>query len=123
MNIIHRVIGAILSVAAVASINPLPARAASSATSEVSSLQILGTSFVILNVMPIISSGRPACHNGFYVSSYAFDRSTNKGRAIFSTLQAAALAKKTVYVTGGSTCTNTGSVTLETIQELTITGY
>lgn len=118
MNIFHRVIGAILSIAAVASINPTTARAASSVSSEVSSLQILGTSFVIVNVFPIVSSGRPSCHNGFYVSSYAFDLSTNKGRAIFSTLQAAVLAKKSVHLIGGSTCTNTGSVTLETIQEV-----
>lgn len=119
MNIIQRLIGAVLSVAAVASVNPAVA-SASSVSSKVGSLQILGTSFVILNVEPIVSSGRPGCHNGLYVSSYALDVSTNKGRALLSTLQAALLANKTVHVTGGTSCTNTGSITLETVQELII---
>lgn len=118
MNIIHKLIGAVLSVAAVTSIDPTVA-SATTVSSKVSSLQILGTSFVVLNVQPIVS-GRPSCHNGFYVSSYALDVSTNKGRALLSTLQAALLANKTVHVTGGSTCTNTGSITLETVQELII---
>jgi hypothetical protein len=114
-----RLLGVIGAFAAVIGICPGVARA-SSVSGKASQVQVTGTSFVMITMDTTPSGSRPSCHNSLFTTHYAFDVSTSKGRALLSTAHAALLGGKSLTVSGGSTCTNTGTVTLETIQALTI---
>ena len=93
---------------------------ASSTTAKVANIQVTGTSFVILYVQGTVGN-RPSCHSGGN-NEYAFDVSTNKGRALLSTAQAALLAGRYVSIFGGSSCTTVGAQPIETLQTLILNG-
>jgi hypothetical protein len=118
MNSKVRVLGAICAFM-VAGVSPRGA-SASSTTDKIANIQITGTSFAKVYVTLAVG-GRPSCHNGG-TTEYAFDVSTNKGRALLSIAQAALLAGKYVSIIGGSTCTTIGGQSIETLQTLTLNG-
>jgi hypothetical protein len=62
---------------------------------------------------------KPTCHTAA-ADSYGFDISTNKGKAMFSLLQGAMLAGKTVGFGGASTCTIVGSEPYSVMETLDI---
>jgi hypothetical protein len=92
---------------------------AASSTDLVSDITLQGTQFARIAVTTA-SGARPACHNAAYTIHYGFDLGTNKGRALLSTATAALLAGKRVTATGAGSCTNLGTVTIETLDSLTI---
>lgn len=75
------------------------------------SIQLVGTQYGVVTVNVSPGSARPACHNtnATYNGSYAFDISTNKGRAILSTVTAAKLSNLQLDINGANSCTNTGA--------------
>lgn len=92
---------------------------AASSTDLISDITMQGTQFARIAVTSA-SGARPACHNAGYTIHYGFDISTNKGRALLSTATAALLAGKRVSATGAGSCTNLGTVTIETLDSLTL---
>lgn len=114
-----KALGVLTAIGALCAMSP----AANATSGENTILDITietGTNYARVALNGGAIGGRPACHNASYTVHYGFDISTAKGKALLSTAQAALLAGKIVTITGGTTCTNTGSVTLETMQKLTI---
>jgi hypothetical protein len=76
------------------------ATASSGATGQITSLAILGVSYgqvVVTNPVGTSPCTSPA-------GQYAFDITTNKGKALLSLLEGAQLAGKTVGIGGDGTC-------------------
>ena len=111
-----------LSLLAVGLLGSRPADASGTDRALLVDLTIEGTQHarVALSVAPNFAVTRPSCHNAGFATHYAFDTSTAKGKTLFSALQAAQLAGKFVTITGANSCTNIGSVTLETVASLTV---
>ena len=86
-----------------------------------SSISITGTNHAIVRA-PFPTGSRPACHtrDSNHLASYAFDLNTAKGQAMLETLQTALRNQETVWLVGSTSCTNTGSFTIETLTEVTI---
>ena len=116
-----KILGIVCAFTVVAGIGPR-AEAASSTFGKIVYFEITATTSVVrVDVGNSVVSGRPSCHHVSFPTSYALDLGTNKGRALFSTLQAALLASKQITVGGGSTCLAiSGSLNVEAIQSLSI---
>ncbi len=98
---------------------------ATSAVNTVYSVQIeSGTQYatIVVNGGPH-SSGRPSCHSTFNPNQWAFDISTNKGKAMLTMVQTALLSGKRIGVTGSGSCINvaaTGTLNIEGISYISI---
>src|ERR1044071_4687648 len=101
-----KLLGIIAAIAFV-SVFASSARAASGGTGKIISITIYnGTNFATVGFTNITGT-RPSCHNASISAEYAFDLSTNKGKALLSLAQSAQLAGKTVGFAGPSTNTCT----------------
>jgi hypothetical protein len=106
--------------AAVAILGASPSASATSGTNTLSDITLQGTQFARIALSGAAIGGRPGCHNAAYTVHYGFDISTAQGKALLATAQAALLSGKTISATGGASCTNLGSVTIETLTALTL---
>jgi hypothetical protein len=115
-----KALGLVCAFAVVAGIGPRAE--ASTAFGKIVFFEITPTSSVVrVDVGNSVVSGRPSCHHISFPTSYALDLGTNKGRALFSTLQAALLSSRQITVGGGSTCLGIGgSLNVEALQSLSI---
>jgi hypothetical protein len=117
-----KIVGALLAAATIVPISPA-ANATSVASNTVTSITIEGGTqyaHIWMDGGPY-ASGRPSCHNVAYGSSWAFDISTAKGKALLATAQAALLSGKTLAVTGSNSCTAiNSSINIETVTVLRI---
>lgn len=91
------------------------AHATSASNARLTAIQVSGTNVATLTI-DFAVSGRPSCHFPLAEFDYAFDISTNKGKALLQLAQGAFLANKKVNIVGGATCT--GSI--ETVQTLRV---
>lgn len=87
---------------------PLEAQAAGFGTGKISGIQVTGTQFAVVQ-MESVSGSRPACHNAQLQFVFSIDLNTNKGRAMYSTINSAYLAGKELVITGSNACINVGA--------------
>jgi hypothetical protein len=93
---------------------------AAGGTGQITALTICnGVSYAMVGFTGLVDTSRPTCHSTLstYASSFAFDISTDKGKAMLSLLEGAQLAGKTVgYGDGSATCvTVQPGVSIETL--------
>jgi hypothetical protein len=86
----------------------------------VADISIEGESFARVGLNAAVIKDRPACHDEDFSSHYAWDISSNKGRAMLSIIQAAQLSGKKLLLIGSDTCTATGENTIETLTAVSI---
>lgn len=95
----------ILSLATVAAISP-PAHAVGVINGVRIAEVAVGTTLGWVRFAPVaIGGSRPSCVSGSaWISEFAFDPTTNKGKALLTMLTAAQLAGKRVDAAGAGTC-------------------
>jgi hypothetical protein len=99
----------------------IPTASASNATNTIADITVdSGAQYARVYLNGPTVTGRPACHNAVFVTHFAFDISTAKGKALLSVATAAFLAGKSVFITGSNTCINPGSGNMESISSLAI---
>lgn len=121
MNSVLKSLGVIGAFAAAAVIGHGVAKASAAISTRLTAVRITGANYAIIFTEAAPTGTRPSCHSSSsaFTNAYAFDLSTAKGKALLASAQAAVLSGRTASVVGtNSSCTNTGSDQIETVEAL-----